>query len=94
MFLHQMTVNFGATTYDWVNMPDEIDEDSPVEQIDAVATLSYHCGVAVKMKYEHHYGDGSTARSEDVPKTVTSYFNYAPCSAMICFRHIVNGLIN
>lgn len=74
----QQTVNFGATTYDWANMPDEIDDDSLVEQIDAVATLNYHCGVAVEMKYEHHDGNGSTARSEDVSRAASSHFSYAP----------------
>lgn len=74
----QQTVNFGATTYDWENMVDHIDASSPVEQIDAIATISYHCGVAVDMMYEHH-GDGSGAHSTDVPAAVQSYFDYAPC---------------
>ena len=67
-------------------MPDKIYDDSPVEQIDAVATLSYHCGVAVKMKYEHHDGDGSTARGEDIPKAVTTHFNYAQCEFFDMFQ--------
>ena len=82
----QQTANFGETVYDWANMPDKIYDDSPVEQIDAVATLSYHCGVAVKMKYEHHDGDGSTARGEDIPKAVTTHFNYAQCEFFDMFQ--------
>lgn len=72
----QQTVNFGATTYDWENMVDQIDASSPVEQIDAIATISYHCGVAVDMMYEHH-GDGSGAYSEDVVTAIKNYFGYA-----------------
>ena len=73
----QQTVNFGATTYDWENMVDYIDASSPVEQIDAIATISYHCGVAVNMMYDHH-GTGSGAHSTDVPAAAQNYFGYAP----------------
>lgn len=72
----QQTANFGATTYDWENMVDRIDDSSPVEQIDAIATLSYHCGVAVNMMYDHH-GVGSGAYSEDVTDAIRTYFGYA-----------------
>ena len=46
-----ITVNFGDATYDWENMPNRITADSPLEQIDAIGTLIYHCGVAVDMNY-------------------------------------------
>lgn len=72
----QQTVNFGATTYDWENMVDEIDSSSPVEQIDAIATISYHCGVSVDMMYDHH-GKGSGAYSTDVVDAIRNYFGYA-----------------
>lgn len=45
------TVNFSATTYDWDNMPYSLSSESSEEEIDAVATLMYHCGVAVDMMY-------------------------------------------
>ncbi len=70
------TVNFGETTYDWENMVDKIDASSPVEQIDAIATLSYHCGVAVDMMYDHH-GTGSGAYSTTVVQAIKNYFGYA-----------------
>lgn len=73
----QQTVNFGETTYDWENMVDVIDASSPVEQIDAIAILSYHCGVAVDMGYDTN-GDGSGAHSIHVPAAIQSYFGYAP----------------
>ena len=75
-------VNFGETIYDWANMPDEIDDSSPVEQIDAVAALSYHCGVAVNMQYQHHSNGGSGAYSEDVSRELMSHFGYAPCELL------------
>ena len=48
-----LSANFGATTYDWNNMLNSYpyqNSGSPAQQ-NAVATLSYHCGVAVNMIY-------------------------------------------
>ncbi|MBR5093195.1 MAG: C10 family peptidase, partial [Bacteroidales bacterium] len=41
------TANFGATTYDWGNMPNELTDTSSQAEIDAVSTLLWHCGVSV-----------------------------------------------
>lgn len=69
-----LTANFGATTYDWDNMPDQISSNSPQVQIDAIGTLLYHCGIAVDMNYAI---DGSGAYSTDVPSRIIQYFSYA-----------------
>ena len=68
-----LTVNFGETNYDWDNMPNSIGNNSPQEQIDAIATLMYHCGIAVDM---HYAIDGSGAYSQDVPQRIYQYFDY------------------
>lgn len=47
----EQTVNFGATFYDWANMPNFLDESSDSTQINAVATLLWHCGVSTDMIY-------------------------------------------
>ena len=69
-----LTANFGATYYDWDNMPIKITGGSPQEQIEAVATLMYHCGVSVNMGFSY---DGSGANSEDVPDAIQQYFSYS-----------------
>ena len=69
-----LSANFGATTYDWGNMPDAIASNSPQVQIDAVGTLLYHCGIAVDMNYAI---DGSGAYSTDVPNRIVQYFSYS-----------------
>ena len=70
-----LSANFGATTYDWDNMPNSISSNSSTqEQISAVATLLYHCGIAVDM---HYAIDGSGAYSQDVPDAVRIYFGYS-----------------
>ena len=43
--------DFGATTYDWTNMPLELTATSTDVQVAAVAQLMYHCGVSVEMDY-------------------------------------------
>ena len=63
------TVNFGATTYNWSNMPNSCNNSN----YQAVATLMYHCGVSVDMMY----GPGSSgAYSQDVPPAIANYFRY------------------
>ena len=68
-----LTANFGDTTYDWDNMPLQISNNSPQEQIEAIALLMYHCGIAVDM---HYAIDGSGAYSQDVPQRIYQYFSY------------------
>ena len=67
------SANFGQTTYDWDNMPNQINNNSPQEQIEAVATLIYHCAVSVDMMWAI---DGSGAYSGDVPQRIYQYFGY------------------
>ena len=63
------TVDFGNTTYNWNNMPNSCNNSN----YQAVATLMYHCGVAVDMQYG---ADGSGAYSQDVPDAIHDYFRY------------------
>lgn len=68
-------VNYGETTYYWDLMPDKLAPNSPVDQIDAVATLCYHAGVSVKMQYDNT-GNGSGAYSSDVRRAMRENFGY------------------
>ena len=67
-----LSANFGQTVYDWANMSDSYKSGYTTAQADAVATLMYHCGVAVEM----NYGSSSGAFSADVPKALAAYFGY------------------
>lgn len=66
--------NFGATTYDYANMPDSLTENSTPEQVAAVATLMYHCGVSVNMMYGP---DGSGAIGLNAVNALKNYFRYS-----------------
>ena len=70
----QLSANYGATNYDWENMPNRILGASPQAQIEAVAKLMYHCGVAVNMNFSP---SGSGAYSTDVPEAISSHFLYS-----------------
>lgn len=69
-----LTANFEDTYYDWDNMLDSYEAGKYNEaQANAVATLMYQCGVAVKMTYT---ADGSGAYSTEACKALRNYFRY------------------
>ena len=66
--------NFGATTYDYENMPDRLTTAShPDSCVLAVATLLYHCGVAVNMNYGPA---ASVCNSNYIVAALPNYFRY------------------
>ncbi len=69
-----LSADFGNIVYDWEHMPDSLTESSSETEIEAVATLLYHCGVAVNMDYGIN---GSGANSGDVPDALIRHFNYS-----------------
>lgn len=75
------SADFGATTYQWNQMPNALSGSSSTTQINAVATLMYHIGVAVEMSYGSSssattgsYGSPTSVCAENALKT---YFGYA-----------------
>jgi hypothetical protein len=73
-----LSANFGATTYNWGAMPNNVTSNNT-----AISTLMYHCGVAVNMQYSANSSGAyviinsptPTACSEYAYKT---YFKYNP----------------
>ena len=73
------SADFAHTTYVYDYMPNWLYEhDSPEREVNAVATLSYHCGVAVNMMYGPSALGGSGAYSEDAATAFVQYFKYKP----------------
>jgi len=68
-----LSADFGATTYQWNNMPSSLTAGSTPEQKNAVATLMYHCGVAVEMNYTPSV---SLANSYSFKYALPTYFKY------------------
>lgn len=76
--------NFGATEYDWGNMPDSLTSNSNSAQIKAVATLMYHCGVAMNMNYGFIADGGSGIDTIlQVENAVKKYFRYSEATTSI-----------
>ena len=69
-----LSANFGNTTYNWNNMP-----LSAVSASKDLATLIYHCGIAVNMNYD---STGSSAYNSYVPPALKEYFNYSDSMQM------------
>ncbi len=69
-----LSADFGNTVYDWDHMPDSLTDNSSDIEVEAVATLLFHCGVSVDMQYTTN---GSGADSGDVPDALIRYFNYS-----------------
>ena len=79
-----LSADFGSTAYDWDNMPLKLSSSTSSTQNNAVATLMYHCGVAVSMSYNCDGRGSSGAYVVDygggrasAEKALKTYFGYA-----------------
>lgn len=68
-----LSANFGATTYNWSNMPNKLYASSDTSEKNAISKLMYHIGVGLEMNYSPN---GSGASSSDVPALLRDHFNY------------------
>ena len=57
-------ISFEETFYRWDLMPEKLNENSTTEEIDAVATMLYHVGVAIDMRY--HYPEESLTHPSNI----------------------------
>ena len=71
-----LSANFEETTYDWDHMIDDYVKGHYTEEEGiAVATLMFHCGVAVEMNYTP---SGSGAYSSEARSGLINHFRYHP----------------
>lgn len=68
-----LSADFENTLYDWNNMKDRYSYSSSAVEKEAVATLMFHCGVALEMDYSPV---ASGAYPSDIAIALKSYFNY------------------
>ena len=73
-----LSADFGATSYDWANMTETYNSSSTTAQNNAVATLMYHCGVAVDMNFGLSAAGGSSAVTRNTGIALVNYFGYDP----------------
>ena len=72
-----------VTTFDWAHMKDSYNGSEDATQIDAVSTLMYYAGAAVKSQYNL---SSTGAYTDDIPKGLTEYFAYDKNTIQIKFR--------
>lgn len=78
--------DFGNATYNWAGMPAALSSSSSPTQVNAIATLMYHIGVAVEMNYGTSANGGSGAQTfsagnyyrPSVEVALACYFKYSP----------------
>lgn len=70
-----LSFDFGNTTFDWANMTDTYNNNSTIEEEDAVAELMYACGIASYMNYS---AGGSGAAGVNAAVGLVNYFGYDP----------------
>ncbi len=70
----EICADFENTYYDWDHMANKLNENSPLEEIQAVALISFHCGVMIDMGYGP---DGSGGGSGGIPSALHTYYNYS-----------------
>ncbi|MGX8713795.1 MAG: C10 family peptidase [bacterium] len=70
-----LSVNYDSATFDYTNMPTGLFPTSTPAQLNAVATLIYHCGVAVNMYY---HPEESGAYHQDARAALINFFRFSP----------------
>jgi hypothetical protein len=76
IFKKYLSASF-SDSYDWPNMPDEIDGSSAQAEIDAVSEICYEVGVANEMGYCQASGCGSGADTPNMPNVYHDNFRYS-----------------
>ena len=76
----EICADFENTYYDWNHIANKINENSPIEEIEAVALVSFHCGVMIDMGYGP---DGSGGASGPIPGVMHQYFSYSDANVQL-----------
>lgn len=83
-----VSADFQNTTYDYANMPNRLDSNSTSQQINAVATLLFHCGVAANMDYNSDCYGSSGSTINNASNGLVRYFHYQnDCHIEMKFNH-------
>ena len=70
-----LEVNYDSADYDYASMPDILTASSTPQEVDAVAQLMYHCGVAVNMGY---WASESSSYDIEARAALINYFRFSP----------------
>lgn len=71
-----LSADFGAATYDYSLMPWKLSDSSSAAEVEAVATLLFHCGVAGDMRYNSDCQGSSGASIQNCLSGMKHFFHY------------------
>ena len=71
-----VSADFANATYDYANMPYQLNTSSSPAEIEAVATLLFHCGVACDMRYNSDCQGSSGTNAAYSLNGFQRYFHY------------------
>jgi len=80
-----LSANFAATNYDYANMPDSLTSASSAAEVNAVATLLYHCGISINTAYGVYNSSAAVAEVDDAFR---NYFGFPDA------RHIYRSVFS
>ena len=69
--------DFSSVTYDYANMPYKLTDTSSAAEVEAVATLLFHCGVASNMRYNSDCAGSSGASLATCMLGMVRFFHYS-----------------
>lgn len=72
-----LNADFAATTYQYANMPAQLSDNSTAAEVEAVATLCYHCGVSANMMYNSDCSGSSSSTIAGCLNGLQRYFHYS-----------------
>ncbi len=89
------SVNFATTTYQYNLMPAYINSSSSASEINAVATLCYHCGVSVETMYGPNASAAATLGTNwhSAEYAFINYFNYPQVYGVYRYNYTDNNWI-
>jgi hypothetical protein len=68
-----LSANFGATSYQWSSMPNQLTSSSPLTHKQAISRLMSDCGISVEMNYSPN---GSGSNTAFAANALSEFFRY------------------
>ena len=78
-----ISANFGGTKYSWNNMPNVLNSNSNLTQVNDVAKLISHVGISINTNYGY---TGSSSNMPNAKNALIKYFNYDSNSTQLLYK--------
>lgn len=90
-----LSADFSSATYDYALMPDKLSDSSTAEEVNAVATLLAHCGIAANMNYNSDCAGSSGSTIYNNMSGMQRFFHYSGNTRIeMIFYHSLSNWMN